>query len=493
MVFCIDVRSEPFRRALEQCGNYETLGFAGFFGLAIQIKNNEQLKDLCPVLLKPSFQVEEKFLANSDLVNNINTVNEANKAFLQLYPQLKYNFSTAFSLVEALGPWYGLRMLLQSTFPNISRKVSTFIKKLASIKLEQVKSVFTITEIENNSPMTLHQQINHAETILNLMGLTSNFAKVVVFCGHGSTTLNNPYASSLDCGACGGNQGDINARLLATILNKVEVRQSLEDKGIHIPLDTQFFGALHNTTTDAVEVFDKAQRVIYPTILSELKENLKRAQSANNKERSLNLTVIQSPKNIFRRSNDWSEVRPEWGLARNAAFIVAPRCLTKDLNLAGRCFLHSYKWENDPDGVYLEMILTAPMIVAQWINAQYLFSTIDNISYGSGSKITHNVTGKIGVMQGNASDLMHGLPVQSVMINDQKYYHIPQRLLTVVLAPRDIVSSIIKKHKILENLFFNEWVHLIVIDPTDNQFYRLEKPGHWIGVTKRTLYNFRQD
>ncbi|CEK11495.1 DUF2309 domain-containing protein [Legionella hackeliae] len=485
MVFCIDVRSEPFRRAFERCGNYQTLGFAGFFGLPIEVRDDEQAKECCPVLLKPSFQVERYLAPDSDKKACIS--NETAKTLTKIYPQLKYNFATAFSLVETLGLWYGLAMLLKTTMPNVFKRLATSFKKFLSSQTIRTGSNFKVTEIKNNEPISYKQKINLAETILKLMGLTSNFAKVVVFCGHGSTTENNPYSSSLDCGACGGNQGDINAKLLASILSENEVRRGLEDKGIHIPLDTQFFGALHNTTTDAVELYDQGQRIIYPNIVNTLKADLKKSQLMSHAERNLTLISSGGSVNFTYRSNDWSESRPEWGLARNASFIIAPRWLTKNLNLEGRCFLHSYEWEKDLDGVNLETILTAPLVVAQWINSQYLFSTLDNVTYGSGSKITHNVTGKIGVMQGNSSDLMHGLPLQSIMSTDKDLYHVPQRLLTVVLAQRHIVSLLIEKHDVLKNLFLNEWVHLIVIDPTNDQFYRFEKMGVWTELETNAL------
>ena len=119
------------------------------------------------------------------------------------------------------------------------------------------------------------------------------------------------------------------------------------------------------------------------------------------------------------------------------------------------------------------------MVVAEWINTQYLFSTLDNVSYGSGSKITHNVTGQLGIMQGNGSDLMHGLPLQSVNSSDEDSYHEPQRLLTVVYAPRAIVDAIIARQDILKTLFFNGWVTLVVIEPTEEVAYQLDREGHW--------------
>jgi uncharacterized protein YbcC (UPF0753/DUF2309 family) len=180
-----------------------------------------------------------------------------------------------------------------------------------------------------------------------------------------------------------------------------------------------------------------------------------------------------------RRSSDWAEVRPEWGLARNAAFIVGPRELTKSVNLEGRCFLHSYDWKTDPAGKFLTTILTAPMVVAQWINSQYLFSTLDNVAYGAGSKVTQNVTGKLGVMQGNASDLMHGLPLQSVYAADGEPYHEPLRLLTVVYAPRSMLDAIIHAQDVLKKLFGNGWVTLACLDPSDNQAYLLKRDLKW--------------
>ena len=180
-----------------------------------------------------------------------------------------------------------------------------------------------------------------------------------------------------------------------------------------------------------------------------------------------------------RKSVDWSETRPEWGLARNAAFLVAPRTLSENLDLESRCFLHSYDWSSDPEGTSLETILTAPMVVAEWINTQYFFSLCNPVAFGSGSKITHNVVGKMGVMQGNGSDLMHGLPLQSIYLSDEEPYHIPLRLQVVVFAPKTRIEEIIKKHFILQRLFFNQWVKLIVIDPADLKPYQLEKKGTW--------------
>lgn len=489
LVFCIDVRSEPFRRHLESLGNYETLGFAGFFGLPIRLHdyNSGKITDSCPVLLKPRYDIhdhpnhkhpcsEKQHEQGKKVLNGLTDV----------YQQLKYNFATPFALVETLGAWCGLLMLSKTMIPTLTLSIiNKWIEKIRP-------TVATIPMVDMTAADSSHgisptEQALYAEAVLRIMGLTENFGKCVIFCGHGSSTQNNPYASGLDCGACGGNHGGGNAKALAAILNKRSIRDALYDRGIFIPHDTKFLAAEHNTTTDDVLIFeDSEQQLLHKAILKKLNNELKEAKAKNSASRVRYFDVpskINPVKETARRSQDWSEVRPEWGLARNAAFIIGPRRLTKSLDLEGRCFLHSYDWVKDEQLTSLETILTAPMVVAEWINTQYLFSTINNVTYGSGSKVTHNVTGKIGIMQGNSSDLMHGLPLQSVNSTDLINYHQPQRLLTIIYAPRKNVSEIINRQEILKTLFFNAWVHLIVIEPTENKAYQLQTTGEWYLLT----------
>lgn len=484
LVFCIDVRSEPFRRALEALGHYETYGFAGFFGLPLRIndEDSDKSKACCPVLLKPRFAVNQSFMGDKKIRLRYQRGKKLMSQIKQLYSQLKHNFSTPFALVESLGFYYGLNMIFKSLAPHFAKKSQLFLKKgLMPKPLSKIN--YDLIEGNVEQGLSLPDQINYAETVLRLMGLTSDFAKFIIFCGHGSSTENNPYASALECGACGAHHGGINAQLLADILNNPEVREALNERGMHIPFDTVFYGALHNTTSDIVTLYkEQGPKPIYPQLLQQLEEDLIKAGIDTNKERSIKLNTAYSAKEIVRRTLDWSETRPEWGLAQNAAFIVAPRHMTKDISLDGRCFLHSYRFDKDEEGDLLATILTAPMVVAEWINTQYLFSTIDNVAFGSGSKITHNVVGKIGVMQGNASDLMHGLPLQSVMSHDEQAYHVPQRLLTLVYAPRELLSKVIEKHSILKTLFLNQWVHLLAIDPISQLAYRFDKTGEWVSV-----------
>ncbi len=489
LVFCIDVRSEPFRRHLESLGPYETFGFAGFFGLPIRLHdyNSGKITDSCPVLLKPRYDIHD---CPSEKNSCTEKKHEQGKKVLNgltdIYQQLKYNFATPFALVETLGAWCGLLMLSKTIKPMLT--MSTLNRWVEKIKpTVRTKPLVDMTSTDSSNGISPADQALYAEAVLRIMGLTEHFAKFVIFCGHGSSTQNNPYASGLDCGACGGNHGGGNANVLAAILNKESIRVSLSNRGIRIPQDTQFLAAEHNTTTDDMLIFeDNMLPLPHENVLSLLKENLIKTKAKNAASRMHYFDVdsqVNPIKETGRRSQDWAEVRPEWGLARNAAFIIGPRQLTQSLDLEGRCFLHSYDWVKDDELTALETILTAPMVVAEWINTQYLFSTIDNVTYGSGSKITHNVTGKIGVMQGNGSDLMHGLPLQSVKATDALNVHQPQRLLTVIYAPRERVSMIIARQEILKTLFFNAWVHLIVIEPIENKAYQLQTTGEWYLMT----------
>jgi uncharacterized protein YbcC (UPF0753/DUF2309 family) len=323
------------------------------------------------------------------------------------------------------------------------------------------------------------------EAALSIMGLTRDFARLVVMVGHGSRTENNPYGPALDCGACGGNTGGPSARVLAALLNEPPVRAALAERGIVIPADTWFMAGEHNTTTDEVVLFNRGEApASHADDVAAVVHDLATARDLNCAERRVKLTLAEdgassATAHALARATDWAQVRPEWGLARNAAFVVGPRWLTADLNLEGRTFLHSYDWRGDDSGKALEIILTAPMVVAEWINTQYYFSTVDNVRFGSGTKITHNVVGRLGVVQGNAGDLQIGLPEQSVMSAEGELYHEPLRLMTVVLAPPDRVMTIVEQNTVLKQLFDNDWVALVVLDPTTGRFRRYVAGGRW--------------
>jgi hypothetical protein len=274
---------------------------------------------------------------------------------------------------------------------------------------------------------------------------------------------------------------------MAALLNAPEVRQRLAEKGTVLPDDCIAVAAEHDTATDMVRLFDtELVPASHAADLARLEADLDAAGRRTRQERARRLPGARHADDatIRSRSVDWAQVRPEWGLAGNAALIVGPRTWTHGVDLGGRCFLHDYDWRRDPGGEALTTILTAPMVVAEWINLQYYFSTVDNDAYGSGDKTTQNVVGGIGVMQGNESDLRTGLPRQSVQDDQGRPYHTPLRLLTVVLAPRDRVAKIVQANTSVRNLVENGWVALEVVDPDTGERSRYQSDGAWRKIAR---------
>jgi uncharacterized protein len=319
------------------------------------------------------------------------------------------------------------------------------------------------------------QRVAMAEAVLRAMSMTGNFGRLVMLTGHGSTTVNNPHASGLDCGACGGHTGEANARVAAAILNDPGVRDGLADKGIVIPADTWFLGCLHDTTTDEIRIYDRDEvPASHAADLKRLRAWLAQASSLARVERADLLGLVPGgsiDRRVIARSRDWSQVRPEWGLAGNAAFIAAPRGRTYRLPLGGRAFLHSYDWRKDEGFGVLQLIMTAPMVVASWINLQYYGSTVNNPAFGSGNNVLHNVVGQLGVLEGNAGDLKVGLPWQSVH-DGKRFIHEPLRLSVFIEAPQAAIDAVIGRHGQVRDLVDNGWVHLFRIDPAESRIVR---------------------
>lgn len=488
MIFCIDVRSEALRYQIEFLGSYETYSFAGFFGLPVRLHQHDRTSNVssCPALLRPKHEILEELEFSGKRHKKLYYLGQKLlRNFKSLYQDLKYNFGTVFALVESTGFYAGMLMIAKTLMPKSSEMFKKYMLKQLVC---EVKSHYSLVYDEDHG-IDFKSQVTYGENALRTIGLDENFAPLIVIAGHGSATINNPLASSLDCGACGGNKGGPNAKILAAILNNARVREALKDKSIIIPDRTQFLAAEHNTTTDEVVIYKDIEiysenKEIYSKLIDDLKvarqyNNLSRIKHFNQEGNLGNVSQNKVERFFDNKSFDWSETRPEWGLVGNSAIIVGPRSLTKNTDLQGACFLHSYDWSKDKEGKILEAILMAPMLVVEAINMQYFFSSFDNVRFGSGSKITQNVTGKFGVMQGNASDIMYGLSLQSLNIADNKCLHKLSRLHGIVYAPKETISNIIKKHQALQNIFNNSWVHLIAIDPNDNKTWRYDR-GSWV-------------
>lgn len=474
--FCIDVRSEPFRRKLEQAGPFATFGTAGFFGLPIETceLGTGHSHPSLPVLFKPKIKVKE-FLPVDEL-HQYQYRQSAAHSLYHTFKTMKHNLLASLILPEVSGPWLSLQTLVNSFIPRSAghafRKIrETWLRKSdAKLSLHRVYN----SEMEMPLGFSEEEKVFYVRQALKMMGLTEHFAPLVVICGHGSHSTNNPYASALDCGACGGASSGFNARVLAALCNLPSVRETLAAEGIIIPKDTVFAAAEHITSLDELrwlyvpELSDTAQKA-FDYIQSALP---KVSHEANEERLSQLPNVSFTPKNlkaeVYRLAEDWSEVRPEWGLARNAAFIIGDRQLTQECNLGGRVFLHNYNWKKDEKGTILANIIAGPATVAQMINLQYYASTVAPHYYGSGNKTTQTVTAGIGVMQGNGSDLLSGLPWQSVMQSDQENYHAPLRLLVLIQAPRNYIERLLDENLEFHQKVQNGWIRLASIDSEGN-------------------------
>lgn len=447
-IFCIDVRSEVFRRHLEATrAEIQTIGFAGFFGFPVAHRAANSLSretSRCPALLVPP-------VASKDTLSDT----EESAARLRL---------------SEAGVWKAFQNSAASCFSFVESAGLAFGAVLGRAKKKKENGCDSPPSLVDVPAVT---QADLAEGALRNMSLSSNFARLVLICGHGSHSSNNPYASSLDCGACGGHAGDLNARLAASVLNDSGVRKILTGRGISIPEDSVFIAGLHDTLCDEVTLFNPENvPATHTDDLADLKEALEKAGHFSRLERApgLGLAGIEEKRLagfIRKRGTDISQVRPEWGLAGNTAIVVAPRSRTAGLKLDGRVFLHDYHAADDPEDKVLNLILAAPVVVASWINLQYYASRISPDHFGSGDKTLHHVAGGIGVMEGNQGDLKVGLPLQSIH-NGNDFVHEARRLTVIIEATRQRLDDALQANSGVRELFDHGWIHLVALEGNDS-------------------------
>jgi len=349
--------------------------------------------------------------------------------------------------------------------------------------LEKLKNIYNITKEDyefqkrklSQVGFSLDEQVMYLENFLKTIGLVKNFPKFVLIVGHGSKSDNNPFESALDCGACGGNVSFPNARTMCLIANRKEVREKLKERGIEIPDDVKFIPGLHNTTTDEItfedtEILTEEEEKLFAKVL----DDIKFATSRSREERIKTLPYTETEEDIFIKSMDWSEPRPEWGLSKNVAAYVGKRESLKHLSLYNRFFMVSYDWKvDDEKASILTSLFSGPLIVGEWINMEHYFSTVDNEVFGAGSKVYHNIVSKVGVFYGNYSDLKIGLPTQTVLLED-KPYHEPVRLIVFLEAPLDLALKAAQQSSLANPVIMNEWIRLVLIDEKEGKIYKLE-------------------
>lgn len=438
--FCIDVRSEVFRRALESLDpGVETIGFAGFFGLPVAhfAHGSDVVEAHLPVLLQPAMSTTSHAAPEVEQSTRISA--RATRA----WGRFRQTAVSSFAFVEAAGPFYGAKLV----------KDALGLKGAAPAEGPAPRL---------DPALDAEAKAETAAKVLRAMSLTTGHARLVLLLGHGAQVTNNPHESAYHCGACGGHTGEVSARLLAQLLNDPETRAGLPAQGIDLPQDTHFMAGLHDTTRDEVALYPDSAAPEHAEDIRRAGVRLARAGVLARGERALSLPGAVA-RTVAARSSDWAELRPEWGLAGCASFIAAPRAVTSGVDLAGRTFLHSYDWQADAGFATLELILTAPVVVASWISLQYYGSSVAPAAFGGGNKLIHNVTGGIGVVQGNGGLLRPGLPWQAVH-DGAALRHEPLRLTVLIEAPTEAIGDVLRRHDGVRALFDNGWLHLLALE-----------------------------
>ncbi len=479
-VFCIDAREESFRRHIEEVSpRVETFGAAGFFGVPMYYRgvSDANFTALCPIVVMPQHWVVE------DVVYTLDEENRRRKKARWALGTASHQFhlrsrsiAGGAVLTAGLGVLASIPLIARVLFPRRTgrfRRIATRIVQAPSITRLRLRRTGATPGPENgNIGFTIEEMANLAERTLRDIGLTYGLSRLVLIIGHGSSSLNNPHKSVYDCGACTGSPGGPNARALAAMLNDQQVRLILARRGLEVPSDTLFLGGLHNTSEDAVTFFDlehlsdshigdfeEARRVLDEACDRNAHERCRRFDSA-----SLDLSFPAAHRHAEGRSCDLAQARPEFGNATNALCVVGRRQRTRGLYLDRRSFLMSYDPEkDDPQYTTLERILSAVVPVCQGINMQYLLSYMDSTGWGCGTKLPHNVTSLLGIMDGASSDLRAGLPWQGVEI------HEPMRLLFVIETTPDGMRQIMSRNKVIGRILLNGWAHLAVLSPTSSE------------------------
>ena len=488
IVFCMDDREESFRRHLEELNPaIETLGAAGFFGVAMNYKGLDDTKvtPLCPIVVTPAHEVQEQPRTGAEQsLHQHKQGRKLNQWFsYKLYHGLRRNLILSQLIINAIAPITLLGLLSKSLIPNPQHRL---VAKLTNWLSSSVTTQLHFTSTDNTTVATPAQpklgfteqeQVDRVAGFLRNTGLTYGFAPLVVLMGHGSMSQNNPHLAAYDCGACSGRHGGPNARLFAAMANRPEIRAGLAERNIHIPAHTWFIGAEHNTCDEDISWYDRddipKER---QETLTKLQQQLNHSQHMSAHERCRRLT--SAPRNpelkaarvhIAERATDFSQARPELGHATNASAIVGRRSVSQGAFFDRRVFLISYDPTQDPDGKIVEGILLNVGPVGAGINLEYYFSTVNNDRLGCGTKVAHNIVGLFGVMEGTTSDLRTGLPSQMIEI------HEAMRLQLMVEAKTSILGEIYARQESLRELIAGGWILLSTKDPDTGEIFLFER------------------
>lgn len=490
IVFCMDEREEGIRRHVEELNpQIETLGAAAFFNLPMnwQGLGEKTVTKLCPVPVTPEHLVREVPAdKQSRRLYRLQQRSQTHKRWLaRLQHITRHNLILGTASKMLLAPAALGILLGKSYLPlGFGQWVTRLIRRVAKPIPTKLEFIALQTDTNrsgqrNQMGFTDSEQADKVGGFLRMIGLTKGFAPLIVIMGHGSSSQNNPHAAAYECGACSGRHSGPNARVFAAMANRHEVRQLLNQQGIAIPDDTWFIGAEHDTCDEHLvwyetyaipdtlqTAFKNLQATLYEAATHSAHERCRKLASAPR-----NPSLKKARQHIAGRAFDYSQPRPELGHATNACAFIGRRAMTRGIFFDRRSFLISYDCTQDLDGTLLEGILLSVAPVGAGINLEYYFSTVNNEQYGAGTKITHNLTGLFGVMEGVFSDLRTGLPAQMIEI------HEAMRLLVIVEADTALVSAIYQRQPALQELIGNGWLILAVKHPDSAQIEEFD-PVH---------------
>ncbi len=468
--FCIDDREGSVRRYLEELdSSIHTYATAGFFGIAFLYQGIDDCYPAahCPVVVSPKH-----------LLRSVDPrPGKMKKARLQKLLHLQGGSNTIFRgwlITQVLGLGSAIRLALSVFRPAKSHAGAYSLSKVEThSRFHLLRESDTLTPDGYLLGFSIPEMVDRVHAVLKSVGLTQQFARLVVLFAHGSSSANNPHFAAYDCGACSGKPGAPNARAFAQMANSLEVREELKQRGIEIPPSTHFVGALHDTARDEIMYFDlDALPESHAAEFEKFRATLTTALQFNAKERCRRFELVDpeiTPEaalaEVRRRSVAIFEPRPEMNHATNALCIVGRRDLARGLFLDRRAFANSYDPTTDPQGDLLAGILNAVVPVCGGINLEYYFSRTDNRVFGAGTKIPHNVMGLIGVGNGVEGDLQTGLPMQMVEIHD------PVRLLLIVEQEPDIALSAVNRNPPVFEWIKNDWIRYACFSPSKKKSF----------------------
>ena len=471
-IFCIDEREESFRRHLEEVEPAcETLSTAGFFNVAMYHEGvtDAHPRPLCPVVIRPEHYVAEIDAGEDRLMQHTRQLHRRAAGFLGYNVHLGSRLPMRGAVLMTAFGWLTLvPLVLRVIFPWLSsrwRRIhqTPFSARRTRLELDRKNDA---PPIGRYSGFTVREMADIVRRVIEELGVHDRLSPLVLVIGHGSVSLNNPHESAHDCGACGGGRGGPNARAFAQMANDPRVRQLLATEGLSINAATWFVGGQRNTCNNEVTFFDED---LVPETFKRLFERAvaaietTRRREAHERCRRFDGVPRWYPPaaalaHVQGRAEDLAQPRPEYGHATNAFCIVGRRARTRGLFLDRRAFLVSYDPSRDDDGAILARIMAAVVPVVAGISLEYYFGYVDPTGYGCGTKLPHNVTSLLGVMDGAQSDLRTGLPWQMVEI------HEPTRLAIVVEGPRDRLQRVVAGNPAIERLVRNRWIWLACLD-----------------------------